>query len=381
MDNLRYWLILNAIYGLGTQRMRLLLRHFGSPKATLEASCKQLKEVPGIGGELARRTVNWNKYIDLEKEFALIEKHKVKVIIIEDKSYPQLLSKIFDPPLVLYVKGEFLPADQVPIAIVGSRRPSIYGRMTAERLGRELAGRGLTVVSGMARGIDSAAHKGALAAKGRTIAVLGSGLDVVYPPENKNLMEEISKRGAVISEFPMSTKPDRGNFPKRNRTISGLSLGVVVVEAAQRSGALITVDCALEQGREVFALPGKIDSVTSQGTNRLIQQGAKLVTTGKDIIEELEPIMENLQVSMGSKKGREAECKQPGEEHKAKLPPPPLKEDEKNVYELLSDEPQHIDSLIQESRLPASKVSSILMMLQIKKLIKELPGKMFIKMG
>ena len=372
--------------------MRLLLRRFGSPKATLEAPYKQLKEVPGIGGELAGRTANWNKYIDLEKEFALIEKHKVKVIIMEDKSYPQLLSKIFDPPLVLYVKGEFLPADQVPIAIVGSRRPSIYGRMTAERLGRELAGRGLTVVSGMARGIDSAAHKGALAAKGRTIAVLGSGLDVVYPPENKNLMEEISKSGAVISEFPMSTKPDRGNFPKRNRIISGLSLGVVVVEAAQRSGALITVDCALEQGREVFALPGKIDSVTSQGTNRLIQQGAKLVATGKDIIEELEPIMENLIVSVVPGKAREAtaeqlkegkkaepEGKEGSKEGSAKLPPPPLKENEKKVYELLSDEPRHIDSLIQESKLPASQVSAVLLMLQIKKLVKELPGKMFMR--
>ncbi|MCK4436648.1 DNA-processing protein DprA [bacterium] len=379
MHDLRYWLALNAIYGLGTQRMRLLLRRFGSPKATLEAPYKQLKEVPGIGGELAGRTANWNKYIDLEKEFALIEKHKVKVIIMEDKSYPQLLSKIFDPPLVLYVKGEFLPADQVPIAIVGSRRPSIYGRMTAERLGRELAGRGLTVVSGMARGIDSAAHKGALAAKGRTIAVLGSGLDVVYPPENKNLMEEISKSGAVISEFPMSTKPDRGNFPKRNRIISGLSLGVVVVEAAQRSGALITVDCALEQGREVFALPGKIDSVTSQGTNRLIQQGAKLVATGKDIIEELEPIMENLQVPATPGEGTRAESKRPGERNAGKLPPPPLKENEKKVYELLSDEPRHIDTLIQESRLPASKVSATLLMLQIKKFVKELPGKMFMR--
>lgn len=361
--------------------MRLLLRRFGDPKATLKTPYKQLKEVPGIGGELARRIINWNEYIDLEKEFSLIEKHKAKVIIMEDKSYPPLLSKIFDPPLVLYMKGEFLPADQVSVAIVGSRRPSIYGRMTAERLGRELAGRGLTVISGMARGIDSAAHKGVLAARGRTIAVLGSGLDIVYPPENKKLMEEISKSGAVISEFPMTTKPDRGNFPKRNRIISGLSLGVVVVEAAQRSGALITVDCALEQGREVFALPGKIDSVTSQGTNRLIQQGAKLVTTGKDIIEELEPIVENLQVPATPGERTRAESKRPGERNAGKLPLPPLKENEKNVYELLSDEPRHIDSLIQESGLPASKVSAILMMLQIKKLIKELPGKMFMKMG
>lgn len=366
MDKLKFWLVLNAIPGLGARRARLLLKRFGSPRAILEAPNAELRGIPGIGPELTRRIINWKEYLDLEKEFRLLEKHRVKVIIAGDRSYPQSLANIFDPPLILYVKGELLLRDRMAVAIVGSRHPSLYGGRVAEKLGRELAARGLTVVSGLARGIDSAVHKGALASAGRTIAVLGSGLDVVYPPENKNLMEQISNGGAVISEFPMSTKPERGNFPKRNRLISGLSLGVVVVEAAQRSGALITVDCALEQGREVFALPGKVDSLTSWGTNRLIQQGAKLVTTSEDIIEELKPIWGNL-------------C--PGKETKSedRLPLPPLKEEERKLYDLLSDEPQHIDSLIGESGFPASRVSSLLLMLQMKRLVKELPGKMFVK--
>lgn len=366
MDELKFWLALNAIPGLGAGRARLLLKQFGGPRAVLEAPNSKLRGVPGIGPELTRRITSWKEYLDLEKEFRLIEKHQAKVTIVGDNSYPENLTKIFDPPLILYVKGELLLRDRVAVAVVGSRRPSFYGRMAAEKLGRELAARGWTVVSGLARGIDSAVHRGALSSLGRTIAVLGNGLDIVYPPENKELMKEISLKGAIISEFPMSTKPDRGNFPRRNRIISGLSLGVVVVEAAQRSGALITVDCALEQGREVFALPGKVDSLTSWGTNKLIQQGAKLVTASEDIIEELEPIWENLS---------------PGKEVKSepRLPLPPLKEEEGKLYNLLSDEPQHIDSLVRESGFPAGRVSSLLLMLQIKKLIKELPGKVFVK--
>ncbi len=366
MDELRFWLALNAVPGLGARRAKLLLEQFGGPRAVLEAPRSELRKVPGIGPELTQGITTWKKYVDLEKELRLIEKHRVEVIVVDDSSYPKNLAKIFDPPLLLYMKGKFLPRDWIAVAIVGSRRPSLYGRRIAEKLGRELAARGLTVVSGLARGIDSAAHKGALSGGGRTVAVLGSGLDVVYPPENRGLMEEISPRGAVISEFPMSTFPDRGNFPRRNRIVSGLSLGVVVVEAAQRSGALITVDCALEQGREVFALPGKVDSLTSRGTNRLIQQGAKLVTTSEDIIEELEPIWASL---LPEREMRDED----------ELSLPPLKEEEGKVYELLSDEPRHIDSLIRGSGFPAGRIASLLLMLQMKKLVKELPGKMFIK--
>lgn len=366
MDELKFWLALNAIPGLGARRARVLLEQFGGPRAVLESPGSELRRVPGIGPELTKKIVAWKKYITLEKEFRLIEKHQVKVAVVGGSSYPESLANIFDPPLILYIKGKLLPRDGMAVAIVGSRRSSVYGRMTAEKLGRELAARGLTVVSGMARGIDSAAHKGALSSAGRTVAVLGSGLDVVYPPENKGLMEKISRKGAVISEFPMATPPERGNFPRRNRIISGLSLGVVVVEAAQRSGALITVDCALEQGREVFALPGKVDSLTSGGTNRLIQQGAKLVTASEDIIEELEPIWGNLSLKKETKS-------------KNKSPLPSLKEEEKKIYTLLSDEPQHIDFLIRQSGFPAGRVSSILLMLQMKRLIKEVPGKMFVK--
>ena len=358
---------LNAVPGLGARRAKLLLGHFGSPRSVLEAPCSELRKVFGIGAELAGRIAGWKNSMDLEKEIHLIEKHRVKVVVINDTSYPGNLAGIFDPPLILYVKGELLLRDWVSVAIVGSRRPSFYGRTMAGKLGKELASRGLTVVSGLARGIDSAAHKGALSATGRTIAVLGNGLSVVYPPENKGLMEEISQRGAVISEFPMTAPPERWNFPRRNRIISGLSLGVVVVEAAQRSGSLITVDCALEQGREVFALPGKVDSPTSRGANRLIQEGAKLVTTAEDIVEELEPICENLSLKKGTEGGNGLSLL------------PALEGEEEKIYGLLTDEPRHVDSLIGESGFHPGRVFSLLLTLRMKKLVKELPGKRFVK--
>jgi len=220
----------------------------------------------------------------------LARENKVKTLGIADKDYPTNLRYIYDPPATVYLKGNIVPEDNIAIAIVGSRRATHYGLKNAKSLAFELAVRGITIVSGLARGVDSAAHRGALEAKGRTIAVLGSGLNVIYPKENERLAEEIAQNGAVISEFPLDAGPQRYHFPRRNRVISGLSLGVVVVEAAQKSGALITANCALEQGREVFALPGKIDSFTSRGTHDLIKQGAKLVESIEDIIEELEPL-------------------------------------------------------------------------------------------
>lgn len=351
--------------------MRELLRSFGNnPEAILNATERKLREVPGLGNTLIQKIVSWRKEINIEKELELIAKEDIRVLTIEDSRYPIALSKIFDPPMVLYVKGELLPKDLAAVAIVGSRRPSIYGKITAEKLGRELGARGLTIVSGMARGIDSAVHKGALSSGGRTIAVLGSGLGIIYPAENEALAREISRNGAVISEFPMLTAPGRGNFPRRNRIVSGLSLGVVVVEAARRSGALITVDCALEQGKEVFAVPGRIDSPISWGTNNLIQQGAKIATTSDSIIEELEPLLRNL-----IPKQIEGETRELKESAPEKLRPA-LEGNEKRLYELLSDT-KDIDAVIAESGLPASKVSSTLITLQIKKLIKEFPGKIF----
>lgn len=230
---------------------------------------------------------------DSIKESELAAKHKIRILSINDSAYPESLKNIYGPPKILYVKGELKKEDALGIAIVGSRLASGYGLTQAEKFGFELARLGITVISGLARGIDTKAHLGALKAGGRTIAVLGSGLLNIYPPENKNLSDKISCLGAVISEYPLNTKPLAENFPRRNRIISGLSLGVVVIEAGKRSGALITARCALEQGREVFSLPGKLDSENSFGTNELIKDGAKMTTSVEDILEELAPYIKN----------------------------------------------------------------------------------------
>lgn len=291
-----------------------------------------------------------------------MHKEIIETIKIGDKNYPKILKQIHKPPKELYVKGRILGDTEFAIAIVGSRIASMYGLTTAERLGYELASRGLVVVSGLARGIDSASHKGALKAHGKTIAVLGSGLDIIYPPENKKLAEEIvEKNGALISEFPMGAPPAPKNFPQRNRIISGLSLAVVVVEAAKDSGALITADFALEQNREVFAVPGKVDSATSFGTNKLIKEGAKLVQTADDIMDELG-------LKLKASKGSAAEALKPN-----------ISQDEKAVYESLSGEAKYLDDVVEEAKLPLNKTQEILLRLQIRKLVRELPGKHFIR--
>ena len=295
----------------------------------------------------------------------LNKESKIKALSFADKAYPTNLKYIYDPPSVLYVKGNIIPEDNVAIAIVGSRRATYYGLQNAEKLAFELAIKGIAIISGLARGVDSAAHRGALKAGGRTIAVLGSGLNVIYPPENEKLAQEVARNGAVISEFPQDTPPFKQNFPRRNRIISGLSLGVVVIEAAKKSGALITANCALEQGREVFALPGKIDSFTSQGTHDLIKDGAKLVQTTEDIIEELEPLMSEY-------------IKQAKSESKAAVEPNLLGE-EKQIYFCLSSEATHIDEIMQKVALSYGKLLTNLLKLQHKKLVKELPGKLFVK--
>jgi len=284
MDDKYYLVAMNMIPGLGSLRVKNLMGKFGSPQEVFNASEKDLLRVSGIGKEIIARIKNFD-FKTVEEEFSVCEKKGIKIICIEDEGYPPLLKEIPDPPLVLYVLGK-IPACRFNFAIVGSRRASFYGISTAERFGFQLTSLGFCIISGLARGIDSSAHRGALKGGGKTIAVLGSGLLNVYPPENKSLAEEIIDRGAVISEFPLKTPPHRENFPRRNRIISGLSQGVLIVEAARRSGALITADLALEQGREVFAIPGKVNSPTSSGTNYLIKQGAKLVENVEDILEE-----------------------------------------------------------------------------------------------
>ena len=367
MNDTERLLVLNMVEDIGSVRTRALLRDFGSFEKVFKAGADEIGRVKEIGPIIGARVPQAIKEINLKKEMDLINKHGVKVIIFLDKDYPENLKNIYDPPVILYVKGKILPEDKLAIAIVGSRLASFYGLQTAEKLGFELASHGITVVSGLARGIDSASHKGALKAKkGRTIAVLGSGLGNVYPEENIMLAEKISESGAVISEFPMRTIPDKGNFPKRNRVISGLSLGVVCVEAAEKSGALITCDCALEQGREVFAVPGKVDSVTSKGTNKLIKQGAKLAQGVEDILEEF-----NLSDSVSRHLG----------DSRSRTEGSGLDKEESIVYTLLSTDPVHIDDICRESGIALNRVSGILLSLEIKKFARQLPGKNFVRIG
>lgn len=349
--------------GIGYIRLKNLTDYFGSFKKALQAKQSQLQKIGGIGPGLAQKISSIKEKGNLDREWLLIKKHKVTILSIFDKDYPENLKNIYDPPIVLYIKGKILSQDRIAIGLVGSRRASIYGLNICQNLSKQLANLGATIVSGLARGIDSAAHKGALVAKGRTVAVLGSGMGIVYPPENKRLADEIADRGALISEFPMKTPPLARNFPIRNRIISGLSLGVVIVEAARKSGALITASCALEQGREVFAVPGKAGATTSTGTHRLIRDGAKLVENIDDIIEEL-----NLVNQMS---GAGPNLPSPIKDKK-------LEGNEKKIYHILSDQAEHIDSIIDKSKLSAPEVARLLLSLEVKKLIKELPGKNFV---
>lgn len=299
----------------------------------------------------------------------------IRTILISDAEYPEILKKIHSPPKMLYINGSFKEQDENAVAIVGSRRASRYGLEMGEKLGYELALRGVTIVSGMARGIDSAAHRGALKAKGRTIAVMGSGHDHIYPPENKDLYEEIAKAGALVSEFENDMEPLAQNFPIRNRIISGLSLGVVVVEAAKNSGALITADFAAEQGREIFAIPGKISSPTSTGTHDLIKDGAKLVQTCDDILEELK--LHEIEPMAGADKDlRDNKINKKTTAYIYNS----LTDDERKVYKTLSDEPIYIDEIIKEAKVELGKIAKVLLSLEFKRLAKELPGKQFVRM-
>lgn len=357
MNDTERLIALNMVEGVGSVRTRALLRGFGSFEKVFKANADEISGIKEIGPIIGARLLQAIRHIDLKKEMDLINRNGVKVITFLDKDYPENLKNIYDPPVVLYVKGSILPGDNLTVAIVGSRLASFYGLQTAERLGYELASHGVTVVSGLARGVDASSHKGALKAKGRTLAILGSGLANVYPEENLRLAEKISESGAVISEFPMATIPDRGNFPKRNRIISGLSLGVVCVEAAEKSGALITCDYALEQGREVFAVPGKVDSATSKGANKLIKQGAKLAQGIEDILEELNLFTSGV------------------EQEKSSI----LDKNENLVYTLLSSDPKYIDDICLESGIGLNRIAGILLSLEIRKFAKQLPGKNFVK--
>ena len=355
---------LNMVADIGSIRLKKLLEFFGKPENILKAPSEKLVAVSGIGEKIANQITSFNKE-DLDKEFVLLEKLGLKLITKEDEDFPENLKNIFDPPIVLYVKGKLRKEDRRAIGIVGSRRASFYGLTNAENFASSLSDNGFTIVSGMARGVDTHAHRGALKAGGRTIAVMGSGFNQIYPEENIELAEEISGNGAVLSEFPINTVPFKQNFPRRNRVISGLSLGVLVVEAARNSGALITADFALEQGREVFALPGKVDSDNSFGTNELIKQGAKLVSSTEDILEEF---------IIQAQKIAKIKEKEPGNP-RVEL----SNQEEGTVYAEISREPVDLDGLIEKTNMDIPRISDILLRLQLRKLIKQLPGKQFVR--
>jgi len=363
MTDLEYLLILNSIPDVGFVRINNLARQFGGIKEIFEATQAQLEKVDKIGPVIAGEIINCDMDEALGREMELIKKRRVEVVSCFDEGYPANLKEIYDPPVILYVKGELTDEDRYSIGIVGSRHASRYGLQTAERLGCELASRGLTVVSGLARGIDAAGHKGALKAKGRTIAVLGSGLANIYPPENIELADEIAKDGAVISEFPMLMEPCKGNFPRRNRIISGLSLGVIVVEAARNSGALITTDFALEQGRELFAVPGQARTATAAGTNMLIRQGAKLVESADDVIEELGDVIK------GHMKAGTAQS--------SASFPGGMDEEETRIFGELGEGRLSIDDIVDRTGFPAAEAAHILTKLELKGAVKRLPGKSY----
>jgi DNA processing protein len=370
MTSREAYIALNMIDGVGPIRVRALLERFGEPEAILSASRDELTRVEGVGDEVALSIVNWRAQVDLDAQLAQIEKAGVRVITREDADYPKNLREIYDPPLVLYVKGALRENERMAIAIVGSRRTTLYGQEMARKLAYQLARLGVTVVSGLARGIDTAAHKGALQAKGRTVAVIGCGIDVVYPPENKKLADEIvEKGGAVVTEFPFGVKPDKQNFPMRNRIISGWSLGVVVVEANLKSGALITAAQAAEQGRQVFAVPGRADSVLSRGTNKLIKDGAKLTEDVEDILTEFEYLLPRK-----PENGRAAEPHAGGIEAALKL-----SETEAKVMALIGQEEIAIDEIIRGSGLTTAAVSATLLGLEMKRVVRQLPGKAYVR--
>ncbi len=358
-----YWLALNLIPGIGSTLMRRLLERFKTPEAVFHAPQEELLKIEGLGEKVAKEIRKGPLEKAVRRELSLLKEVGAKIVTLKDAKYPKRLRDIYDPPALLYMRGELKEEDEFAVSIVGSRKTTPYGRWFTEKVSQELARYGITIVSGMARGIDSFAHWGAVSGGGRTIAVLGCGVDVIYPPENRNLFAKIIDHGAILSEFPIGSPPEGGHFPRRNRIISGLSIGVVVVQANEKSGSLITANYALEQGREVFAVPGNVGTESSRGTHRLIKQGAKLVESSEDILEEILPQWK-----------REEEATRKVEASK-----PDLTQEERFLYELLSETSLHIDVMIRESRLDPGKVSGLLLDLELKGLVSQWPGKCFSK--
>ena len=350
-DERAYWVAWNRVRGVGPARFGRLLEVFGDAATAWVAPANELRGI-GLDEKLVSEIVRQRLGIDPEHEMARLAKFAVVALTLRDPEYPRLLREIPGPPAVLYVRGELLPVDEMALGIVGTRKISAYGKQVTSKLAAELVERGLTIVSGLARGVDAAAHTAALDAGGRTIAVLGCGPDLVYPPDHAKLAERIIDQGAIVSEFAVGMPPEAGNFPARNRIISGLSLATLVTEAPEGSGALITAGFALEQGRDVMAVPGNIYNRTSMGCNRLIQTGALCVMAAEDVVEALNLHMMPQQLDM-----------------RALLPTDPT---EAQLLTLLEGDPRHVDDLCQLSHLPTATVSSTLMMLELKGFVRHL---------
>lgn len=366
MNSTEACVALNMLPMMGPVRLRKLLQVFATPAEILSARGSALRAVDGIGSEVAEQITRWETLVDLSAELNRIREFGASIITGESPLYPRQLREIHAPPIVLYVWGELQDRDQHAIGVIGSRRTTHYGTESAKKLSYQLAYAGLTVISGLARGIDTAAHQGALAAKGRTIAVIGSGLLNLYPPENAALADKIrGGQGAIVSEFSMEVQPDRQTFPMRNRIISGWSHGILVVEAGLNSGALITATQALEQGRSIYAVPGQINAPSAQGSNRLIQQGAKLVMDASDILDDMQILLPETAPSAAA----------------AERPLPTLTTEERRVYDAIEATETSIDDIATNSDLPSSTVSSTLLRLELKRLVKQLPGKYFVKLA
>jgi DNA processing protein len=370
------WLKLIRADGVGPVTFGKLLKHFSTIDYVLGASVSELAKVDGIGFKTAERIAATRDKFDTSAELELADKLGVWLINLADERYPPLLARTYDPPPVLYIKGTLTPSDNLSISIVGSRRCSLYGQEQSSQFAHFLASAGFTICSGMARGIDTAAHQGALSAGGRTIAVQGCGLANIFPPENKKLFELIADSGACISELPLQYEPLAENFPPRNRIIAGLSLGTIVVEAAPKSGALITAAAALENNREVMAVPGKIDSPLSKGTHQLIKQGAKLVESVEDVMEALGYIGERLQSHVTA---AAAEASERIERQLFDVSQLNLSVDEKTIYDCLSREPLHIEQIIAGTNLTPGGINAGLISLRLKGLIRQLPGSLFLR--
>lgn len=369
MTELEAYIALNLVENLGPVRLRQLLAHFdGDPRCLLSASADQLAAVPGIGPDTAQSIAAWEATVDLSGELRRIAEFGCRVVIGADPEYPPLLREIYDPPVVLYVKGTLRPNDKNAVALVGSRQVTTYGTEVARRLGYQLAYTGVTVVSGGARGIDTAAHQGALSAQGRTIAVLGTGINRVFPPENRELYERIAASGAVITQFPFDRPADRQTFPIRNRIVAGMTLGTLVVEANLASGALITANFATEYGRQVFAVPGRIDSPRSKGCHELIKNGAKLCEGVEDVLSEFEYLFPP------TNQGASAATT-------GQLPALELSEAEQRVYSAIGTEERTTDDVVRAANLPTSAVNVALFTLEMKRIIRQLPGKLFVRAG